>query len=92
MSAAPNRRADDHSACGGACRRKPSLKPFPDRDDFRIVSKEQLRSYARLRTLIDEWIDSGIELAHLERQARPLPQRKRASKSPVSRKSRAAGP
>jgi hypothetical protein len=92
MSAAPNHHADDHFACGGACRGKPSLKPFPDRDDFRIVGKEQLRSYARLRPSSMKWIDSGIALAHLERQRDVFHSEKRALKSPISRKNRAAGP
>ena len=62
---------------------------FVRRDDLAAVT-EQLRTYERLRTLIDEWIDSGIELAHLQRQARRSPQQKRAPKSRLSKKSHAA--
>jgi len=66
-----------------------SRSEFVRRDDLAAV-KEQLRNYERLRTLIDEWIDAGIKLAELERQARRFPQRNRAPKSRVSSKSRAA--
>lgn len=66
-----------------------SRTEFVRRDDLAAV-KAQLRNYERLRTLIDEWIDAGIELADLERQSRRSPQPKRTPKSRVSAKSRAA--
>jgi hypothetical protein len=62
---------------------------FVRRDDLAAV-KEQLRNYERLRTLIDEWIDSGIELVRLERQKRRSPQPKGTPKSRISAKSRVA--
>lgn len=46
--------------------------------------EEQLRNYARLRHLIDQWIDTAIELARLERQKRRRPQEIARSKPRVS--------
>jgi len=66
-----------------------SRTEFVRRDDLAAV-KEQLRNYERLRSLVEEWIDAGIELSDLERQARRYPQRKRTPKSRGSTKSRAA--
>jgi hypothetical protein len=37
--------------------------------------QEQVRTYARLRELVDEWIDAAIKLARLERQQLRYPQR-----------------
>lgn len=54
--------------------------------------EEQLRNYARLRTLIDQWIDAAIELARLERQERRRPQPILRPKPRVSRTTRARGP
>ncbi len=36
--------------------------------------QEQLRNYARLRSLVDQWVDAAIELARLERQQLRYPQ------------------
>lgn len=46
--------------------------------------EEQLRNYARLRHLINQWIDAAIELARLERQERRRPQGNSRSKPRVS--------
>jgi len=48
--------------------------------------EEQLRNYARLRNLIDQWIDAAIALACLERQERRRPQQNSRSKPRVSLK------
>jgi len=53
--------------------------------------QEQLRNYARLRTLVDEWIDAAIQLARLEREQRRRPQansqpKSRASRTPASKR------
>jgi hypothetical protein len=50
--------------------------------------EEQVRTYARLRALVDEWLDAAIELARLERQQRRNPQGISRRKSPVSKKRR----
>lgn len=39
-------------------------------EDLRVV-QAQLRTYQRLRQLVDEWIDAGIELDRLRRASRP---------------------
>ena len=44
------------------------------REDEIPQLQEQLRTYARLRTLVDEWIDAAIQLARLEREQRRRPQ------------------
>jgi hypothetical protein len=36
--------------------------------------EEQLRNYARLRSLVNHWVDAAIELARLERQKLRYPQ------------------
>jgi hypothetical protein len=36
--------------------------------------EEQLRNYARLRSLVNQWVDAAIELARLERQKLRYPQ------------------
>ncbi len=41
---------------------------FVRREDLATV-KRQLKNYARLRKLVDEWIDRGTELATLRVQA-----------------------
>src|SRR6185436_18978190 len=38
--------------------------------------REQLRNYQRLRSLLEDWIGSGIELARMERRAVRDPQEK----------------
>lgn len=55
------------------------------RDDEIPQLHEQLRNYARLRTLVDEWIDAALDLARLEREQRRRPQ---PSSHPESRASR----
>lgn len=49
----------------------------------------QLRTYARLRELLDQWIDAAIELARLERQQVRCPQENSRPKSRLPRKRRA---
>jgi hypothetical protein len=51
--------------------------------------EEQVRTYARLRTLVDQWVDAAIELARLERQQLRSPQGLSRPRSPVSRNRRA---
>ncbi len=51
--------------------------------------RRQVANYERLRTLIDQWIDSAIELARLERQQRRPPPDKSAPKLRRSKKSAA---
>lgn len=36
--------------------------------------QEQVRTYAHLRSLVDQWVDAAIELARLERQRLRYPQ------------------
>jgi hypothetical protein len=50
--------------------------------------QEQIQDYARLRTLVDQWVEAAIELARLEREKVRYPQGNRQPKSPTSRKSR----
>jgi hypothetical protein len=47
-------------------RRGKSSSQFVRREDLLRI-KRQLRNYERLRKLIDEWIDTSIELARLSR-------------------------
>jgi len=53
--------------------------------------REQLRTYQRLRILVDEWIGSGIELARLERRALRSPQEKSRPRTRSPAKRRLAG-
>jgi hypothetical protein len=50
--------------------------------------QEQLRNYARLRALINEWVDNAIELARLDRQKLRHPQKNPRPKSRISKKKR----
>ena len=50
--------------------------------------QEQLRTYARLRDLVDQWLDAAIELARLERQQLRYPQENSRPKSRIPRKRR----
>jgi hypothetical protein len=52
--------------------------------------QEQVRNYARLRSLIDEWVNTAIELARLERQERRYPQGNSRSNPRISKKRRTA--
>jgi len=44
------------------------------RESELVRVQEQLRTYARLRELLDQWIDAAIELARLQRQHVRSPQ------------------
>lgn len=50
--------------------------------------EEQVRTYARLRTLIDQWVDAAIELARLERQQLRYPQGNARAQSRIPKKRR----
>jgi len=50
--------------------------------------REQLDNYARLRDLVDQWLDAAIELARLERQQWRSPQENSRPKSRIPRKRR----
>jgi len=50
--------------------------------------QEQVRNYARLRELVDRWVEAAIELAHLERQRLRYPQGTSPPKSRLSKKRR----
>jgi len=50
--------------------------------------EEQVRTYARLRTLIDQWVDAAIELARLERQQLRYPQGNSRAQSRIPKKRR----
>ncbi len=50
--------------------------------------QEQVQSYARLRTLVDQWVEAAIELARLERQKVRYPQGNSRPKAQISKKSR----
>ena len=50
--------------------------------------EEQLRNYARLRNLVNQWVAAAIELARLERQKLRYPQGNSRPKSPIVRKRR----
>ncbi len=52
--------------------------------------REQLGNYARLRALVDQWLDAAIELARLERQHLRYPQENSRPKSRLPRKRRTA--
>ena len=58
------------------------------RESELVALQEQLRTYTRLHTLIDQWIDAAIELARLERQQVRCPQENSRHKSRISRKRR----
>jgi hypothetical protein len=62
-----------------------SRSEFVREDEIGQV-EEQLRNYARLRDLIEQWIDAGIALARLEREQRRRPQANSQPKRRVSRK------
>jgi len=51
--------------------------------------EQQLRNYARLRTLLDHWVDAAIELARLERQNLRDAQDDSRPKARISKKRRA---
>ena len=48
--------------------------------------RAQLDNYARLRDLVDQWLDAAIELARLERQRLRYPQENSRPKSRIPRK------
>lgn len=48
----------------------------------------QLRNYARLRDLVDQWVDAAITLARLERQHWRCPQENVRPKARIPRKRR----
>jgi hypothetical protein len=50
--------------------------------------EEQVRTYARLRSLVDEWVEAAIELARLERQQLRYPQGTARAKSRIPKKRR----
>jgi len=50
--------------------------------------QEQVRNYARLRTLVDQWVDAAIELARLERQRLRYPQGNSRPKSRIPKRRR----
>ncbi len=50
--------------------------------------QEQVRNYARLRALVDQWVDAAIELARLERQQLRHPQGFSRPKSRISKSRR----
>ncbi len=62
-----------------------SRSEFVREDEIGQV-EEQLRNYARLRDLIEQWIDAGVALARLEREQRRHPQANSQPKSRASRK------
>ncbi len=51
--------------------------------------EEQVRTYARLRALVDQWVDSAITLARLERQQLRSPQANSRPKARMLGKKRA---
>lgn len=53
------------------------------RESELVRVQEQLRTYARLRELLDQWIDAAIELARLERQQVRCPQENSRPKSRI---------
>jgi hypothetical protein len=63
---------------------------FVREDDLPHVRRD-LANYERLRMLVDQWIDSAIEIARLERQERRNPQRKSTRKPRPAAKLRASG-
>jgi len=50
--------------------------------------QERVRNYARLRDLVDQWVDTAIQLARLERQQLRYPQENLRPKSRTPRKRR----
>lgn len=48
----------------------------------------QVRTYARLRSLVDQWVDAAIELARLERQRLRYPQGNSRPNSRIPRRRR----
>lgn len=50
--------------------------------------QEQVQNYARLRALVDQWVEAAIELARLERQKMRSPQGNSRPKLRISKKSR----
>ena len=58
------------------------------REPERARVREQLANYARLRELVDQWLDTAIELARLERQQWRYPQENSRPKPRIPRKSR----
>jgi hypothetical protein len=50
--------------------------------------QEQLRNYARLRNLVDQWLEAAIELARLQRQQLRYPQDISHPQSQIPRKRR----
>ncbi len=50
--------------------------------------QEQVRTYARLRALVDQWVDAAITLARLERQQSRYPQENSPPKARIPRKTR----
>ena len=52
--------------------RNKSRSQFVKREDLSTV-KRQLRSYQRLRQLVDLWIELGLELSRLKLEQRPTP-------------------
>jgi hypothetical protein len=50
--------------------------------------REQLANYARLRELLDQWLDAAIELARLERQRWRYPQENSRPQARLPRKRR----
>ena len=51
--------------------------------------EEQVRTYARLRALVDQWVDAAITLARLERQQLRYPQKISRAKARIPGKRRA---
>ena len=45
--------------------------------------QEQVHNYARLRALVDQWVEAAIELARIERQKVRYPQGNPHPKSPI---------
>lgn len=60
-------------------RKGKSTSRFVRREELAVV-RRQLKSYAKLRALVDAWIEAGMELSTLRLEQ----QRERAEKSPRS--------
>ncbi len=56
------------------------------RESELVRVQEQLRTYARLRELLDQWLDAAIALARLQRQQWRCPQETSRPKSRIPRK------
>jgi hypothetical protein len=67
--------------------RRQSRTHFVREEDFAQIQRE-VATYARLRALVDEWIDAALEIARLERERRHKPQAKSARKPRGSRKTK----